>query len=203
MTLKYFLSPPFKWPLIGKLFGIQSIFFPIRKCHKWSLGFKPKHTNFCLTQCSHGRSELPFMTMFCCGFYYARKWSMDAKLDCQEPWHCTAGPCSFAPALAVHPVLSISGDIGWRWGAEVGMQAKENCAVQTDALPSFSPQPSLPGAVEVGLECLVVWSLWKAEEDFLLLWARWRWPFIFGKCSIHRGLPVFGNSLTQHLVLNL
>lgn len=48
------------------------------------------------------------------------------------------------------------------------MEAKENCSrrictLQT-CLPAFSPQPSLPGAIEVGLECLVVWE--KPERTF-------------------------------------
>lgn len=61
-------------------------FFTIKKISKWWLGFKPKYTNLfnLITQWSNGRNELPLMTMFCSAFYYARKGSVNSKLDCQE-----------------------------------------------------------------------------------------------------------------------
>lgn len=112
------------------------------------------------------------------------------------------GPvASLLPSLSTQfcaPAGILGGDGEQRWGwrqRRTGAGASARCR---HALPAFSPQPSLPGAIEVGLECLVVWE--KPERTFC---TRWRWLFIFGKCSIHRGLPVFGNPLTQHPVLNL
>lgn len=54
-------------------------------------------------------------------------------------------------------------------GTEANMNcSKSLCGAKTDVLPYSSPYLPLPGAVEMGLECLVVWSLGETGEEFLL-----------------------------------
>lgn len=61
-----FLSPYFKWSFLRKLFGIQSIFPPLRNVINGSELLSPNTLVLLIMECTNGRNnELPFITTFC------------------------------------------------------------------------------------------------------------------------------------------
>lgn len=64
--IKHFLSPYFKWSFLRKLFGIQSIFPPLRNVINGGELLSPNTLVLLIMECTNGRNnELPFITTFC------------------------------------------------------------------------------------------------------------------------------------------